>query len=80
MFTVMPWMFDLCKNNHRLTLLYAYIFDCCQGGQSFIVDNETKKDIWDYCRIDTILVDGLIADLVSLKALIPTELGYIVNI
>lgn len=80
MFTVMPWMFDLCKNSHKLTLLYAYIFDCCQGGQSFIVDDETKKDIWDYCRIDTILVDGLVADLVSLKALIPTELGYIVNI
>lgn len=80
MYTVMPWMFDLCKNNHKLTILYAYIFDCCQGGQSFIVDNDSKKDIWDYCRIDTILVDGLIADLVSLSALIPTELGYIVNI
>lgn len=80
MYTVMPWMFDLCKNNHKLTVLYAYIFDCCQGGQSFIVDNDSKKDIWDYCRIDTILVDGLIADLVSLSALIPTELGYIVNI
>ena len=46
----------------------------------YINDDETKKDIWDYCRIDTILVDGLVADLVSLKALIPTELGYIVNI
>lgn len=80
MYTVMPWMFDLCNNNHKLTLLYAYIFDCCQGGQSFIVDSDSKKDIWDYCRIDTILVDGLVADLVSLKALIPTELGYIVNI
>ena len=79
MYTIFPWMFDICKNNHKLVCLYAFIFSVCQGGQSFIYSNEIKKDIFDFCRIDDSEIDNALADLISLNAITKTELGYITN-
>lgn len=62
-------MFDLCKNNHKLTCLFAYIFDCCQGEQVYIKDLNTVQDAYDLCRIEPNEVDNCFNELVNLKAL-----------
>ena len=69
MYTVFPWMFDLCNNDHKLTCLFAYIFDCCQGEQIYVKDLNTVQDAYDLCRIEPNEVDACFDRLVDIKAL-----------
>lgn len=68
-------MFPICRNNHKLVLVFAYIWSFCQGVQGYELLPGWQKDLHDYCGIEESDAKRCLETLVTIKALEIDELG-----
>lgn len=74
-FTIFPWMFPICRYNHKLVILFAYIWSFCQGIQGYELLDNWQKDFKDYCGIDESEAKQCLESLVTIGAIEIDELG-----
>lgn len=69
MYTIAPWMFSVCKGNHKLTCLFAYFWSLSQGIQAFKIESDDIKDITAYCCIPEEEVWSCVDQLLEIGAI-----------